>query len=64
MIGYEVEEQELNIRDLNEWMLYSLSNGTSLWSLVTSEQGGVENRDNTGKRTIIEKEMQNKYKEE
>lgn len=64
MIGYEVEEQELNIRDLNEWMLYSLCNGTSLWSLVTSEQGSVENRDNTGKRTIIEKEMQNKYKEE
>lgn len=39
MIGYEVEEQELNVRDLNEWILYSLSNGTSLWSLVTSEQG-------------------------
>ena len=39
MIVYDVKEQELDIRELNEWMFYSLFSGISLWSLVTFEQG-------------------------
>lgn len=39
MIVYDVKEQEIDVRELNEWMFYILFSGISLWSLVTSEQG-------------------------
>ena len=35
MTVYDVKEQELDVRELNEWMSYSLFSGISLWPLVT-----------------------------